>query len=179
MQSEWFECKVRYDKTLESGLIKKTTESYLVDAISFTEAEKRFIEEIEPYMTGEFLVTDIKRARLSDLFDSDDLNDDRWFKARIAYITIDEKSGVEKRTVQSALIRAKDFHRALNRLDEGMKGTLGEWVIVSITETAIIDVFKFKATSEPEQSENSSSSAERKQSPKKNKTNGKSVRKNK
>lgn len=145
MQSEWFECKVRYDKTLESGLIKKTTESYLVDAVSFTEAEKRFIEEIQPFMTGEFIVTDIKRARLSDLLDSDDLNDDRWFKARIAYITLDEKSGVEKRTVQTALIQANDFHRALARLDEGMKGTLGEWVIVSITETAIIDVFKFKS----------------------------------
>jgi len=145
MQSEWFECKVRYDKTLESGLIKKTTETYLVDAISFTEAEKRFIEEIEPFMSGEFIVTDIKRARLSELFDSEDLNDDRWFKARIAYITIDEKSGIEKRTVQTALVQANDFHRALARLDEGMKGTLGEWVIVSITETAIIDVFKFKS----------------------------------
>ena len=66
-------------------------------------------------------------------------------KARIAYITIDEKSGVEKRTVQSALVQANDFHRALARLDEGMKGTLGEWVIVSITETAIVDVFKFKS----------------------------------
>ena len=148
MQNEWFECKVRYDKTLESGLIKKTTEAYLVDALSFTEAEKRFIEEIEPFMTGEFIVTDIKRARLSDLFDSEDLNDDRWFKARIAYITLDEKSGVEKRTLQTALIKANDFHRALIRLDEGMKGTLGEWVIVSITETAIIDVFKFKVDDE-------------------------------
>ena len=148
MQSEWFECKVRYDKTLESGLIKKTTETYLVDALSFTEAEKRFIEEIEPFMTGEFIVTDIKRARLSDLFDSDDLNDDRWFKARIAYISIDEKTAVEKRTVQSALVQANNFHRALARLDECMKGTLGEWVIVSITETAIVDVFKFKANEE-------------------------------
>ena len=148
MQSEWFECKVRYDKTLESGLIKKTTETYLVDALSFTEAEKRFIEEIEPFMTGEFIVTDIKRARLSDLFDSDDLNDDRWFKARIAYISIDEKTAVEKRTVQSALVQANDFHRALARLDECMKGILGEWVIVSITETTIVDVFKFKANEE-------------------------------
>ena len=145
MQSEWFECKVRYDKTLESGLIKKTTETYLVDALSFTEAEKRFIEEITPFMSGEFLVTDIKRARISELFDSDDLNDDRWFKARVAFITLDEKSGVEKRTVQTVLVQANELHRALTRLDEGMKGTLGEWVIVSIAETAIIDVFKFKA----------------------------------
>ena len=148
MQSEWFECKVRYDKTLENGLIKKTTETSLVDALSFTEAEKRFIEEITPFMSGEFLVTDIKRARISELFDSDDLNDDRWFKARVAFITLDEKSGVEKRTVQTVLVQANELHRALTRLDEGMKGTLGEWVIVSIAETAIIDVFKFKADEE-------------------------------
>lgn len=145
MQSEWFECKVRYDKTLENGLIKKTTETYLVDAISFTEAEKRFIEEITPFMSGEFIVTDIKRARLTDLFNSENLNDDRWYKARVAYITLDEKSGTEKRTVQTSLVQANDLHRALARLDDGMKGTLGEWLIVSIVETAIIDVFKFKA----------------------------------
>ena len=149
MQSEWFECKVRYDKTLENGLIKKTTETYLVDALSFTEAEKRFIEEITPFMTGEFMVTDIKRARISDLFDSEDFNDDRWFRARIAYITLDEKSGAEKRTAQNVLIQANNFHRAIDRLDEGMKGTLGEWVIVTVTETAIIDVFKFKVSDEP------------------------------
>ena len=165
MQSEWFECKVRYDKTLENGLIKKTTETYLVDAFNFTEAEKRFIEEITPFITGEFIVTDIKRARIADLFDSDDLNDDRWFKARIAFITLDEKSGVEKRTVQTALIQANDFHRALSRLDKGMKGTLGKWVIVSITETAIIDVFKFKSltpTLSEEEGEKVSSNGKRK-----------------
>ena len=149
MQSEWFECKVRYDKTLENGLIKKVTETYLVDALSFTEAEKRFIEEITPFMTGEFIVTDIKRARISELFDSEDLSDDRWFRARIAYFTLDEKTGVEKRTAQNVLIQANDFHKAINRLDEGMKGTLGEWVIVTVTETAIIDVFKFKVSDEP------------------------------
>lgn len=149
MQSEWFECKVRYDKTLENGLIKKVTETYLVDALSFTEAEKKFIEEITPFMTGEFIVTDIKRARISELFDSEDLSDDRWFRARIAYITLDEKTGVEKRTAQNVLIQANDFHKAINRLDEGMKGTLGEWVIVTVTETAIIDVFKFKVSDEP------------------------------
>ncbi|MBO7471131.1 MAG: DUF4494 domain-containing protein [Bacteroidaceae bacterium] len=177
MQSEWFECKVRYDKTLESGLIKKTTETYLVDALSFTEAEKRFIEEIEPFMSGEFMVTDIKRARITDLFDSVDLNDDHWFKARIAFISIDEKTAVEKRTVQSALIQANDFHSALARLDECMKGTLGEWVIVSITETAIIDVFKFKAASEQEQKQTQAPTE--KEQPKAKKTNDKSKRKNK
>lgn len=146
--TEWFECKVKYDKTMENGLIKKTTDTYLVDALSFTEAEKRFIEEIEPFMTGEYVVSDIKRARLAELMESEDLTDDRFFKARVAYITIDEKKGTEKRTVQTILVQAKDFRTALKNLDKGMQGILGDWVIVSITETAIIDIFKFKVKDE-------------------------------
>ena len=148
--TEWFECKVKYDKTMEDGLIKTTTETYLVDAISFTEAEKRFIEEIEPFMSGDFIVTDIKRARLSELMESEDLTDDKWFKARVAYITIDEKKGTEKRIVQSILIQAKDFHVALKNLDRGMHGTLGDWAIISITETKIIDIFKATPNDDPE-----------------------------
>ena len=148
--TEWFECKVKYDKTTEDGLIKSTNEKYLVDAISFTEAEKRFIEEIEPFMAGEFVVSDIRRARLSEVMESEDLTDDRWFKARVAYITIDEKKGTEKRTVQSILIQAKDFRTSLKNLDKGMHGTLGEWTIVSITETKIVDIFKSKLDEEPQ-----------------------------
>ena len=148
--TEWFECKVKYDKTMEDGLIKSTTETYLVDAISFTEAEKRFIEEIEPFMVGEFIVTDIKRARLSEVMESEDLTDDKWFKARVAYITIEEKKGTEKRTVQSILIQAKDFRTSLKNLDKGMHGTLGDWAIVSITETKIMDIFKSQPNEEPQ-----------------------------
>ena len=147
--TEWFECKVKYDKTTEDGLIKTTTETYLVDAISFTEAEKRFIEEIEPFMSGEFVVTDIKRARLAEVLESEDLTDDKWFKARVAYITLDEKKGTEKRAVQSTLIQAKDFRVALKNLDKAMQGTLGDWEIVSITETKIMDIFKAKADEDP------------------------------
>lgn len=147
--TEWFECKIKYDKTMEDGLIKTVTETYLVDAISFTEAEKHFIEEIEPFMSGEFIVTDIKRARLSELMESEDLTDDKWFKARVAYITIDDKKGTEKRAVQSILIQAKDFRTSLKNLDKGMHGTLGDWVIVSISETKIVDIFKSKPNEEP------------------------------
>ena len=93
--SEWFECKVRYEKTLENGLVKKVTEPYLVDALSFTEAEKRFIEEIEPFMSGDFQVTDIKRAKYAELFEADEEAADRWFKAKVAFITLDEKSGAD------------------------------------------------------------------------------------
>ncbi|MBR4929376.1 MAG: DUF4494 domain-containing protein, partial [Bacteroidaceae bacterium] len=97
---EWFECKVKYDKTMENGLIKQVTEAYLVDALSFTEAERRFLEEIEPFMSGEFMVTDIKRAKIAELFESNDGLADRWFKCKVAFITLDEKTGAEKRANQ-------------------------------------------------------------------------------
>ena len=143
MNNDWFECKVRYDKTTETGLQKKVTEPYIVEALSFTEAERRFIEEITPFMTGEFTVTDIKRARLSEIFESNDGTADRWFRARIAYITLDEKTAAEKRTRQSVLIQATDFRAALRDLDEHMKGTLGDWVIENITETPVMDVYRY------------------------------------
>lgn len=151
MNNEWFECKVRYDKTMETGLLKKTTETFLVDALTFTEAERRFIEEMTPRISGDFTVTDIKRARLSELIESIDASADRWFKAKVAFITLDEKTGVEKRTAQQILVQATDFRNAVENLDKGMKGTLGEWVIVSLTETPIMDVFHYKqAADKPE-----------------------------
>lgn len=104
--NEWFECKIKYEKTMENGLVKKVTEPYLVDAINFTEAEKRIIEEITPFMTGEFQVSDIKRARFAELFETPEESADRWFKAKLTFITLDEKSGVEKKTSQNVLVQA-------------------------------------------------------------------------
>lgn len=94
--NEWFQCTIKYEKTLENGLVKKVSEPYLVDAISFTEAEKRIIEEIKPFMTGIFEVADIKRAHYAELFESADEIADRFFKAKLQFITLDEKSGKEK-----------------------------------------------------------------------------------
>ena len=145
MAKDWFECKVRYDKTLETGLLKKVTESYLVDALSFTEAEERFLQEIEPMMSGEYSVSDIKRAKISELFESIDTTDDKWYKAKVAYLAYDEKKGVEKRTNQIMLIQAKDLRVAVQNLDKGMQGTMGDWDIISIAETPIMDIFKFTA----------------------------------
>ena len=145
MNTEWFECKVRYDKTMENGQIKKVTEAYLVDALSFTEAEKRFLEEIEPFMSGEFTVIDIKRARIAELVESIDSQDDRWFKTKVAFISLDEKTGVEKRTTQTILVQAAELREAVKNLDEWMKGTLGDYVIVSVAETPLIDVYRYKA----------------------------------
>ena len=120
MLTEWFECKVRYDKTLEDGIIKRTMETYLVDAFSFTEAEKRFIAEIEPFVSGEYMVTDIKRAKISELFESDDSLADRWFKAKVAFVTIDEKTGKEKRAAQTMMVQAIDLRDAVKNLEGGL-----------------------------------------------------------
>ena len=150
MLTEWFECKVRYDKTLEDGIIKRTMETYLVDAFSFTEAEKRFITEIEPFVSGEYVVTDIKRAKISELFESSDSLADRWFKAKVAFVTIDEKTGKEKRSAQTMMVQAIDLRDAVKNLDKGMAGTLGDYVIVSIAETKIMDVFRYRVAEEEE-----------------------------
>lgn len=147
MMNEWFECKVRYEKTLENGLIKKVTEPYLVDALSFTEAERRFLEEIKPFMSGEFEVTDIKRAKFAELFETSEDSADKWFKAKIAFITLDEKSGAEKKTSQNVLIQASDLRDAVKRLDKGMEGSMVDYEIAAVTETAIMDVFHYKVTS--------------------------------
>lgn len=137
----WFECKIKYEKTMENGMVKKVTEPYLVDALSFTEAEARILEEVRPFMTGEFEVSDIKRARYSELFDNG--QGDRWYKCKVQFITLDEKSGAEKKTSTLMLVRAGDLHEAVANLDEGMKGTMADYIIASVAETMLMDVFPF------------------------------------
>ena len=143
----WFECKVSYEKTMENGMQKKVTEPYLVDALSFTEAESRIIEEITPYITGEFTVTDIKRAKISELFFNE--NGDRFYKIKVYFITLDEKSGAEKKTAAQMLAQACTLKEAIAVLEEGMKGTLADYTIASVTETALMDVFPYDANKFP------------------------------
>lgn len=142
--AQWFECKIRYDKTMEDGKIKKVTETYMVDALTFTEAERRFLEEVSPYLSGDYEVSDIKKAKVAELMESNDGNDDRWYKAKVAFITLDEKTAVEKRTNQIMLIQARDLKAAVGNLEKGMAGTMGDWDLVSMAETAILDVFHYE-----------------------------------
>lgn len=144
IESTWFVCKIRYDKTQETGLVKKETEQYVLDALSFTEAEKRFIEEMTPYVSGEFEVVDISRAPFKEVFTSDDTCADKWYKAKIAFITLDERTGKEKRTPFLLLVQAVNIDDARKNVVEGMKGTLGDYVITAVNETKIIDVFMTK-----------------------------------
>ena len=145
----WFECKIRYEKVMENGMNKKVTEPYLVDALSFTEAEARIIEEITPYISGEFTVSDIKRANYSELFPSEEDAADRWFKYKLFFITLDEKSGAEKKTSTTVLVQASDLRDAVKKLDEGMKGTMADYQIASVAETAIMDVYPYEAKEVP------------------------------
>ena len=141
--NEWFECKIRYEKTMENGLVKKVNEPYLVDALSFTEAEKRILEEIAPFMTGDYQVADIKRANYAELFETVSDSADKWFRIKLVFITLDEKSGKERKTSQNVLVQA-DLRGSIDRLDEGMKGSMMDYTIASVTETAIVDVFRYR-----------------------------------
>ena len=141
----WFECKIRYEKTMDNGMNKKVTEPYLVDALSFTEAEARIIEEMTPFISGEFTVSDIKRANYSELFPCEEEAADRWFKCKLVFITLDEKSGAEKKTSTQVLVQAADLRDAVKKLDEGMKGTMADYQIASVAETAIMDVYPYSA----------------------------------
>ena len=144
----WFECKVSYEKTLENGTQAKVTEPYLIDALSFTEAEARIIEELKPYIAGEFTIFDIKRAKLAELFFNE--NGDRYFKAKIYFITLDEKSGTEKKILSQMLAQAGDIREALEVIEKGMEGTMADYTIASLTETAIMDVFPYESEEKKE-----------------------------
>ena len=144
MIQNWFECKIKYDKAMENGMDKAVTEAYIVDALSFTEAEARIIEEVTPFMNGEFTVQDIKRQKFSEIFTSTKSSDDKWFKLKLTFISLDEKSGKEKKTSSLVLVQAGDIRAAIKNCDEGMKGGMADYVIASAVETAYMDVYQYK-----------------------------------
>ena len=145
MMHTWFEVKIRYEKVMDNGIQKKVTEPYLFDALSFTESEGKCIEEMTPFISGEFTVSDIRRANYSEIFFSDEESADRWFKCKLVFITLDEKSGVEKKTSTQVLVQAADLRDAVKKLDEGMKGTMADYQIASVSETAIMDVYPYES----------------------------------
>lgn len=153
MIHNWFLCKVSYEKILKNGMQKKVTEPYLVDALSFTEAEARIIEEMSPFITGEFTVSAVGRAKLSEVFFNED--GDRYYKAKIYFITLDEKSGIEKKTAAQMLVQASNLKEAITVLEEGMKGTLADYTIASIAETQIMDVYPFDPSTQTDENKGS------------------------
>ena len=139
--SDWFETKIRYDKTQEDGGQKPVTEQYVVDALSFTEAEKALIEEMQTYISGDYKITGIKPAPYHEIFFSDLNADDKWYKAKLQFITIDEKTQKEKRSNVNYLVQAGSLSKAVKYVEEVMGGTMIDYVISAINETPIMDVF--------------------------------------
>lgn len=134
----YIETKIRFDKTMENGLIKRVTESYLVDALSFTEAEARIIEEMTPFISGDFSVSVVKKTNIAEIFKGEG---DRWYMVKVNFITLNEKSGVEKKSATHILVQAYDFDGAVENFKDGMKGTMADFEIASISETAYMDIF--------------------------------------
>ena len=140
----WIETKVRYEKTLENGTKKMVSKTYLVDALILSEAETRITEEIAPYMQGDFSVSAVKRTDIAEIFFSENTLDDKYYKIKSAFISINEKTLAEKRRNVNYLVQAKNLVDALNSFQTEMKGTIADYEIVSVSETAIIYVFEYK-----------------------------------
>ncbi|MBO5592251.1 MAG: DUF4494 domain-containing protein [Prevotella sp.] len=139
----WFECKIAYEKVMEDGLQKKVNEGYVVDALSFTEAEKRIMEEMSSYISGEFTIKDIKIAPYKEIFFSDEELADRWYKAKLEFITIDEKTEKEKRSAVNYLVQAGTLKGAVGNIESVMGTTMIDYVIASVAETKLMDVFEY------------------------------------
>ena len=152
--SSWFETKIKYQKCMEDGSEKVVNELYVVDALSCTEAETSVIEEMGCYISGDSAVTSAKKTNYGEIFFSDLDDDDKWYKAKLQFITIDEKSEKEKRSNVTYLVQAKSLARALRYVDEAMGKTLIDYDIVGLNETKVMDVFEYKSASSPENKEN-------------------------
>lgn len=142
----WFECKVSYERQADSMGMKKVSESYLVDALSFTEAEKRIIKEIRPFVSvGELEVVNIRRARIAELFLNEEAEDDRYFRAKVNFITVDEKSGSEKKTSATMIVKSDSLPNAVSELKAQLDSQMASYEIAAVTDTQILDVFQYEA----------------------------------
>lgn len=140
--STWFETKVRYDKTMEDGREKKVTEVFVVDALSFTEAEAKITEELSAYTSGETFIKAITRAPYSEVLFSDDSKDDKWYRVKLAFITLDERTEKEKRTLVTYLFQATNIDKARSYIKEFMSNSMTDYDVASISETQVLDIFE-------------------------------------
>ena len=138
----WFECKVKYTKVLESGKEQTVTENFLLDAVSFSDAETRMIRQIQQMVKGDFTVTDIKKSKIAEVFPYE--NGEWWFKATINLVTIDEEAGKEKKLRTFYLVMADDIKEALTRLDESLSFLVIPYVVSSLAVSTIVDVFPYE-----------------------------------
>lgn len=146
--AKWFICIVRYEKVQEDGLQKKVSEQYVVDALSFSEAEVRILEEISSYVSGEIEIVNINPAPFGEIFFTDDDTSDKWYKSKLQFITLDEKTDREKKTNITYLVQAASLEGARKNIDEVMRGTMIDYVIAGVNETPLMDVFEYQKSEE-------------------------------
>ena len=139
--SKFYEVKVQYQKILENGKEKKVTEQYVVEALSFTEAEARIIEEMTPYISGEFYVVSEKIAAYSEIILSNKSDDDKWFISKVSFITIDEKTAKEKKQTFRYLVQADTSETALEYTKKLFDRSMTDYTIDAVQETPTIEVF--------------------------------------
>lgn len=142
--ANYIETRIKYDKMQDNGVVKKTTEKFIVDAMSFTEAEARITAEVRPYISGDFTVSAVKKSRIAEIVR--DESGDKWYRCKLAFITIDERTAAEKRTVSVIMVQAADFRSALLNIEKTMLGTISDFEIAEISETAILDVYNATTT---------------------------------
>ena len=139
----YFEVKVKYEKVQEDGKEKKVTESYLVDALSFTECEKRIIEEMKLFISGEFEVYSIARTKYEDIIEKGTNSDIRWYKTKLVDSLFDD-NGKEKLVAHYLLVEGTSIDNAKDNLDEFMKTAMADFKVVTISETPIMDIYKYQ-----------------------------------
>ena len=138
--STWFECKVKYQKVDENGKQKGVSELYMVDAVSFTDAESRITKELEDYAgLGEFIVASIKTTNYAEIIPNE--SGDRWFKCKAVFISFDEKSGKERRSSSSMLVQATDVKDAYEVLSKALSTSISDFTIPMVQESSIMDIF--------------------------------------
>ena len=139
--SKYFEVKIQYQKILENGKEKKVTEQYVVEALSFTEAEARIIEEMIPYVSGDFDVVSEKIAPYNEIFLSDNSTDDKWFVSKVCFITLDEKTAKEKKQTFRYLVQAETSEKAMDYTNEMFSHGMSDYSIDSVHDTPTLNVF--------------------------------------
>ncbi|MCI7653044.1 MAG: DUF4494 domain-containing protein [Bacteroidales bacterium] len=144
VSKRWFETIVRYDKMMESGEMKKVNETYVVDAITFGEAEESIAEEMKPYMSGDFDVKNINPAPYSEILFSEEDTDDKYYRVKLNLITINEATLKEKKSKVTYLVQASSLEQARKNTEVVMSSTMIDYEFVSVTETKILDVFEKK-----------------------------------
>lgn len=142
VNKRWFETIVRYDKTMEDGEVKKVNEVYVVDAITFGEAEESITREMRHFIDGDFVVKNINPAPYSEIFFSDNDTDDKYYRVKLDFITVDERTQKEKKSKVTYLVQAGSLEQARKNTEEVMNGTMIDYEFVSVTETKILDVFE-------------------------------------